>query len=72
MEHMKKYQLEMSDVCQEAFEAYYGSGIEFYEDEDGVFWCSYPNSDSLFCVGNMSGIEEMLMSMGGYGYDISI
>ena len=39
MEHMKKYQLEMSDVCQEAFEAYYGSGLEFYEDEDGVFWC---------------------------------
>ena len=73
MENMKRYQLEMSDVCRAAFEAYYGSGIEFYEDEEGELWYSYPHSNTLYCIGTMAAVEEMLLSMGGgYGSDITI
>ena len=72
MENMTKYELDMSDVCQEAFSVYYGSGIEFYEDENGELWCKYPNSERLFCVGNIAAVEEMLMSMGNYGMDVMI
>jgi hypothetical protein len=72
MEKMKKYELQMSDVCQPAFEVYYGSGMELYEDDEEVLWVKYPNSERLYCVGNVAGFEEMLLSMADFSFDVGI